>query len=97
MTDLSALHDELLSGFIIREYQVMHPEIQASATLEDDASRMYRDNPHFHVRVDSIVASVMGIVQKHVAKGESEKLTEEDAQELKRVEADIDEVKHRAE
>ncbi|MEH6577896.1 MAG: hypothetical protein V7731_12535 [Amphritea sp.] len=111
MTDLRALHDELLSGFIIREYQVMHPEFQVSAKMEDDASRMYRDTPYFHMRVDSVVAKVMGIVQKHVdhvltqrkdqLEAEASKFDQEgrkeEAKELKRRKADLDELKHRTE
>ena len=64
MIDLDALHEDLLKGFILREYQIINPQL--TTDFEEEATFKYLRDGVFHNRVDSIVAGVMRILQKHL-------------------------------
>lgn len=61
---LQSIHDELTEGFIFREYQLEHPQL--TANYMEKAAELYHVDPHFHHKVDGLVAGVMGIIQKHI-------------------------------
>ena len=61
---LRKISSDLQDGFIFREYQLEHPQLTADYT--EKAIEKYRSDHYFHHRVDSLVAGVMQIVQKHI-------------------------------
>jgi len=63
MVDFKVLAEKLTIGFIHREYQIMNP--QMTTNYLEDAILCYRTNTIFHARVDSVVASVLNIVETH--------------------------------
>ena len=63
MIDLTKLQEKLTLGFIHREYQILSP--QMTANYLEDAIREYKNNTLFRARVDSVVASVLNIIETH--------------------------------
>ena len=62
--DREKLYEALVEGFIHREYQVMYPQLTADYFKR--AVVHYQSNPVFHARVQSVVSSVMVLIDKNI-------------------------------
>ena len=69
---LQSIHDDLTTAFIQYQYNLDHPfpsvPKESTATNVQICSPLgqYQTNPQFRNKVDSFVAGVLQIVQKHV-------------------------------
>ena len=61
--DFRKLQERLTIGFLHREFQIINP--QMTSDYLEQATKRYKTDPIFHARVDSIVASVLDIVETH--------------------------------
>ena len=61
---LMQISNDLQEGFIFREYQLEYPQL--TADYMEKAAEKYQSDHYFHRRVDSLVAGVMTVLQKHI-------------------------------
>jgi hypothetical protein len=64
------MHSKLTIGFILREYYILFPEMQIIGNIEKKAIDKYKIDPYFHARVDSVVCSVMSIIEECLLGGD---------------------------
>lgn len=62
MIDKEALYNDLLEGFIFREYADQYGALSYS---REEAIKQYRNDPRFHNRIRSVVGDIMNLVDKH--------------------------------
>ena len=63
--DNEEMRYKLTIGFILREYYTMFPEMQIMGNIKSKAIEKYRTDPYFHARVETVVCSVMSIVEEY--------------------------------
>ena len=61
---LREIHDELLDGIIFREYQALKPQL--TPNFKQDSINLYRNDPYFKMKVDSLVSGIMCVIEKHI-------------------------------
>jgi len=64
-----ALFDELINAVVVREYQIVNPQLLNQASQEivlQAAIFYYQNDAMFKNRVDALTNGVMAIVDKHV-------------------------------
>ena len=62
--NIDEMCNRLTIGFILREYYILFPEMQIIGNVEKKAIDKYKIDSYFHTRVDSVVRSVMSIIEE---------------------------------